>query len=368
MQKRLAMGWVVGVLALIGCGVEPATTTYGTGGNNANAGDGDGDEGEGDGDSEKVGDGDGDAVGDGDTAGDGDTGNECGSIEKEAEVERGPIDVVIALDSSGSMSDEICNVSKNLTALIEGLGKESRVTTIYQIGWGLISQITLFCGTADPLANLSIAKDAQRYKRIDTMVNSNDGLSVLLNQYDNYKGFLREGSPTHFIMVSDDEDHTMSAEQFKTQMEAKLGHKFYYHAIVAEGGTCRGSGVGNTHMALADMTGGEKLSICATDWSKLFKQLESAVVATAPLACDFDIPAPPAGETLDPDAVQVLFTPVTHEKQEFPKAADSAQCGSKLGWYYNAEQRIQFCPAACEMVKAGGALSIGFGCEASILL
>ena len=80
-------------------------------------------------------------------------------------------------------------------------------------------------------------------------------------------------------------------------METKLGHKFFFHSIVAEGPpSCAGTSTGTTYLTLSDRTKGEKLSLCAADWSVLFKKLESAVIESAPLPCDFEIPETPAGQ------------------------------------------------------------------------
>jgi hypothetical protein len=127
--------------------------------------------------------------------------------------------------------------------------------------------------------------------------------------------------------------------------------------------------VGTSYLNLADDTMGQKLAICTSDWSGLFKKLESAVIASAELPCDFEIPEPPAGEELDPGLVDVGFT-VDKKKESFPKAMDMAACGDKIGWFYDnneAPTRIEFCPAACTKVKAGGKIGIAFGCEPPIL-
>ncbi|MFT3924239.1 MAG: hypothetical protein QM778_17015 [Myxococcales bacterium] len=165
----------------------------------------------------------------------------------------------------------------------------------------------------------------------------------------------------------------MSGADFKTQMEAKLGHSFYFHAVVADGKNgCNGSSVGTTYLTLADQTMGQKLPICTSDWSGLFKKLESAVIASAPLPCDFEVPPPPGGMELDPDLVDVGFTaPDSKTKESFPKAKDMSACGDKIGWYFDnndAPTHVEFCPTACTKVKAGGKIGIAFGCAPPILL
>ncbi len=255
------------------------------------------------------------------------------------------------------MGDEFLQVVSNLGVFAEGLqtsGANAKVV-----------MMNLFGLLVDPVRDSQFGMDPNRYKYLPVNVDSWNALRVLLDQYDNYKSFLRPGAPKHFVVVSDDES-SMAADQFKTQMEAKLGGPFFFHAIVSDG-TCLGAfNRGTQYLNLADSTGGEKLPICSSDWTKLFKELESAVLESAPLPCDFEIPEPPAGQSLDENAVQVMFEPVGKAKTEFPKATDSAQCGDKLGWFYNND-RVEFCPSACDLVKTGGSVAIGFGCEPTIL-
>ncbi len=367
----LAMGLVMGT-----SGCSEAPPSFGGGGKGGPSGDGgaegdgdsddegDGDRGDGDGDS---GDGDGDdGDGDGDTLVEG----ECGSIEKTAELERGPVDIVLALDSSGSMAGGICDTAAQLTNLANSVGASTRVAAVYDMDplgpafWTSVNA-EVRCGAADPLAATELAKDTARYKHVKAYVDSNDAFQVLLNTFDQYKGFLRAGAPTHFIVVTDDNIKGMTADQFKTQMEQKLGHGFIYHSVAEGAGGCSGNSA--EHLKLSDLTAGKKVGICS-DFGTAFKDLEEALQASAPLPCDFEIPTPPEGQELDiEEGVRVLYAPPGGSKGEFGKATDAAQCGDKDGWYESGG-RIEFCPAACEKVKGGGTVGIGFGCAAAPLL
>jgi hypothetical protein len=59
--------------------------------------------------------------------------------------------------------------------------------------------------------------------------------------------------------------------------------------------------------------------------------------------------------------------PTTGDSEVFPKAANEGACGDKAGWHYNDEsdtpQSVVLCPSACERVKAGGTLNVGFDCK-----
>jgi hypothetical protein len=289
----------------------------------------------------------------------------CGSIEKTAELERAPVDIIIALDTSGSMADKICSVSKNLTTFADGVGMSTHVITDYTMGI-LGVETALLCGGQDPLAATALAKDPARYLNVPTNIDSWSALKVLLADFDKYKGFLRPDAPTHFVVVTDDQSN-MAGADFKTQMEAKLGHPFYFHSIVSDGigSSCSGTNNGTEYKSLSDATGGLKLCVSASDWTALFKQLEEAVVASAPLPCDFDIPPPPDGKEFDATKVQVRYKPADGNATEFPLASSADKCGDNTAWYYDdptKPKKIEFCSKACDTVKSGGSVGIAFGC------
>jgi hypothetical protein len=147
------------------------------------------------------------------------------------------------------------------------------------------------------------------------------------------------------------------------------------HAVAADGGllgggNCNGSGPGTEYFSAAMATKGDQISLCA-DWAKNFEMLQGSVIASAPLPCEYPIPAAPNGQALDPKAVQVLFTPQGGAAAEFAKAKTDAQCGDNVGWYYDdnaAPKNVRMCPKACELVKAGGGIELGFGCAPSVIL
>jgi hypothetical protein len=296
----------------------------------------------------------------------------CAAIEKEADLVRPPVDIVVALDTSGSMAPQVCNVSTNLTKFADNVGATTRVAAVYQMGFVLGTLTTALCGVYDPLAATALSKDAARYLHVNTEVDSNNALSALIEQFPTYSKFLRPGSPTHFLVVSDDESRPMQAPAFKTEMERLLGHPFYFHAIVADGqNLCLGAAVGTQYLTLADMTMGQKLSLCEQDWSVLFKKLEEAVAASAPLPCEFDVPPAPTGQTFNKNEVSVVYTAQGGSAAPFPRAKDKGACADKQGWHYDSfdqPKRIEFCPAACTQVRAGGKIAIAFGCQPPVIL
>lgn len=79
------------------------------------------------------------------------------------------------------------------------------------------------------------------------------------------------------------------------------------------------------------------------------------------LSCDLDLPDPPAGETLDPNKVNVVFTPEGGEENTLSRSDD---CADPNGWHYDnpsAPTRIELCDGACDTAKSGS-LKIVLGC------
>lgn len=80
--------------------------------------------------------------------------------------------------------------------------------------------------------------------------------------------------------------------------------------------------------------------------------------------CDFDIPAPPDGRTLDYNKVNVVFTPAGQAAQTLPY---NPTCTGGQGWHFddvNAPKKVLLCTNTCEVVKtqAGGAVDVAFSC------
>jgi hypothetical protein len=129
---------------------------------------------------------------------------------------------------------------------------------------------------------------------------------------------------------------------------------------------CGAAAPGDTYYALASATGGLTASICEHDWANIFDPLTEAVIASAPLPCNFPIPAPPTGQSLNPDKVGVgWLQPGVTDQQLFGRSDDADACGDKLGWYYDdakAPTQVLLCPATCTKVAAGGTIQIAFSC------
>jgi hypothetical protein len=295
-----------------------------------------------------------------------DSAADCGKVTQMAEGRLAPADIVWAIDNSPSMVDELAYVQQNIASFantISGAGVDHHVVML---------------SLADAALGTPLADDPSRYLFVPAPVDSSNALNVLLTQFADYSAFLRPEATLHFIVVSDDESF-MPAEDFRTQMERTVGKKFVFHAIASEdvnGLGCIGAcglpvvcgafSPGRQYYALADATGGEKISICTADWSMVFGPLQQAVIDSAPLPCEYEIPAPPTGSVLDPNRVNIEVVTPSTEARTLPRAVDQAACGTQVAWFYDnptAPARITMCPSACDAISGGGQVQIKLGCE-----
>jgi hypothetical protein len=133
---------------------------------------------------------------------------------------------------------------------------------------------------------------------------------------------------------------------------------------------CGGFAPGVQYYWLADQTGGQKISICIADWSMVFGPLQEAVIASAPLPCNYPVPPPPGGSSFDENKVNLEFTATgAMAAAVFPRAADEAGCGSELAWFYPPEgpTELRLCPEACSAAMAGGTIEIALGCDTVVV-
>jgi hypothetical protein len=83
------------------------------------------------------------------------------------------------------------------------------------------------------------------------------------------------------------------------------------------------------------------------------------------LSCEFQLPDPGAGQTVDPSQVNVFYG-----GQVVYNVPDVSKCDPAAGgWYYNgAKDRVLLCPASCDRIEAEkGRIDIELGCETIVI-
>jgi hypothetical protein len=314
------------------------------------------------------------ASGDGATQGDGALAN-CAAREVQADVMKvvQPADIIIAIDSSGSMDDEIRFVQMQMNAFSQQIvasGVDVRVILIGEAG--------AICIGA-PLGSGSCPADSNlpRYLHVDREVGSHDGLNVILDSYSEWSGQLRAGASKSFVIITDDEAADRpnnSAAAFSANLQALVPQMFSawtFNGIFVLQECALGEEVGQVYIDLVTQTGGVSGDLCLQDFKPVFDRLSQQIItgSVSELVCEWDIPDPPGEEQLDFAAVNVRYTESSGAQALLGKVPSSVECPKfKNGWYYDDEQNptaIHACPQSCtEMRKAAvSKVEILLGCK-----
>ena len=94
-------------------------------------------------------------------------------------------------------------------------------------------------------------------------------------------------------------------------------------------------------------------------------------ISDSTLACEYAIPKPAdSSMQLDPNKVQIVYTPASGEPLEVPKVPAVGGCATAPngGWYYDnpsAPTKISVCPCTCASFAAGR-VDVRLGCSPRI--
>jgi hypothetical protein len=107
---------------------------------------------------------------------------------------------------------------------------------------------------------------------------------------------------------------------------------------------------GYGYQALSKLTGSGRFPICQdAAYNVAFQKIAETAIVGAKATCEFDVPPPPVGQTLE-DAV-VKYTPSNGAPaQQFEKVADASACTPTS--YYVEPGQLRLCPEVCSLVQA----------------
>ncbi len=305
----------------------------------------------------------------------------CGSTMQSISVPQlppvtGKADIILIVDNSGSMSDEITETQDLLNAFsqtITGMNVDHRVVLLSwsgDPGVGFAKQST----TAPSDVGYDMAKwepitvpaplgGSAEFLQVDTVVLNGALLSSLVDHYEDYSTFLRPEASTHIIVITDDESH-LAHEEFSAFVEEHtLIANPTVHSIVAwapkaealvavgkpAGKGCpSGARYGQTYIELANESGGFKGSVCTQDWDVLYDGLAGQVVDTTSFSCQFALPMPAA--LVGAHGVAVSRVSATSSSPLF-EVSDGGACFGADAFYFDdaeAPTTIHLCPSACE--------------------
>lgn len=299
---------------------------------------------------------------------------ECEALSQEAKSKFKPVDIIWAVDTSGSMNAERKAVETNLNAFaqqITAAGIDVHVV--------LIADPSAMCIGA-PLGKGTCpgGSNAPGFLHVEKYVGSHSALSAFVGYYQAYKPVLRQNSIKVFTVVTDDNTKSgniNSAAEF-TQAVAGLDAGWFDDWKVS-GIFCTGKGcssncaaTGHTYNALVSQTNGVSGDLCggnAAGFTPVFDSLAKAIIDNKTLDCQWAIPPAPAGQTFDKTKVNVRFTSGANVGSDIYAVADATQCGPQGGWYYddpNQPTTISVCPATCQAIQSDptGKIDILFGC------
>jgi hypothetical protein len=321
---------------------------------------------------------------------------QCTGVSSTAEAQKQPADIIIAVDTSGSMSEEADQVQSNLNdfaTIITSSGIDVHVV--------LISDATVCIPAPLGSSNPCVVPDDNlpAYRHVLQTVASTDALEQILATYPQWQPSLRPNATKTFLVVTDDESD-MSDSTFSQQLLAldpPTFQGFTFHAIVGMGNPLQCFGfscpmnnpccytegpfgclsyaeeVGQQYLDLVSQSGGVSGNLCLQEFAPIFSDMAEGVIVASELSCDYAIPAPPEGETLDPTKVNVLYTPGGGMQQPiYNVPGGAADCGPEGGWYYDDPEsptKILICPATCEVLQADtmGQVDVEFGCATQIV-
>ena len=349
-------------------------------------------------------------------------GDTCAATSAAATLIKQPVDIVLVLDNSGSMEDELDAVEKNINvkfaSILQQSGVDYRVILISRHRKAARSDSeeasTSIC-VASPLSGLATCPapqpvNSERFFQYSIKIESTDSFDQILasyNQPDKFKlttlgwsEWLRPGAKKVFLEMTDD-NAVMAIDTFVQKLSAlspaqfgtDVAHPtFVFHSILGlqqkapvtapylasepiQTATCTGgnntvanAGVG--YQELSRRTGGLRFPLCAFEsYDAVFSTIANDVVTKSQLACDFDIPTPSDGQELDLSKVAVAFsqdgvsTPV-----QFGQAKTPADCQASA--FYIESNHIYLCPDTCATVKAGNGAKVDvlFTCQSQIIV
>ncbi len=354
-------------------------------------------------------------------------GEACAVTQAQATLQREPVDIIVVLDNSGSMSEELDAVERNLNVnfadVLESSGVDYRLILISRhrkaprTETGEASTSVCITQPLSPTQDCDSAPHpafGPRFFHYNTKVESTDSLQIVLDTYqqpipegyedrsdnapEGWSAWLRAGAKKVFLELTDD-DSELDSERFVEQLTTlapqhfatqALAPSFVFHSIVGlaekdppteayldseplQSRVCTAQSAdiddaGDTYQELSILTGGLRFPLCQFDaYDVVFQSIAEDVVVRSLLACDFAIPEPPTDAMLDLDRVAISHRDENGlEVGRLGQAPDPSSCQSDA--FTIEAGRLTLCPEACEVVRRdpGARLDVLFTCESQL--
>jgi hypothetical protein len=332
----------------------------------------------------------------------------CDSISQGVQTEKIPVDIMWAIDTSGSMREEAVAVQENVNAFSQqitaaGIDVHVGMMAAYPCiallpgtppicgGIGICVPPPLGMGQVQCAGNDS--KPPNFFHHQGGIIGSRDAAAIFINLFPEYRQIFRPNSLKYLVIVTDDDSTGGQAGAYADNpdkfiadytaldpmmRDANGAPKWKMSGIYAYSECQNASAIGNFWKSVIEKTGGVPGDICSCPsgqqaactqtFKTVFDSLAKTIVTAAkPLDCEYTIPAAPAGKTFDKEKVNVDLES-NGMKENIGWVQDASACHPELGgWFYDSNDmptRILTCPKSCDKIKGttNGSVSVAFGC------
>jgi hypothetical protein len=335
----------------------------------------------------------------------------CAAESLAAELQPKPIDLVMVVDTSGSMESASNaveqNINEKLADILGQSGLDYRVIALATYGAGEALCVGPPLGGADCQNPPPKPANTSHFYHYDKGTGSGSLLAAVLAWYDapdnsgaapnGWSAWLRPGSQKVFLVFSDTESASndpAAGDAFDAQLLMKdpaafgtaADRTYVFHSIIGlaqsspaaapwlptdplVSGTCTGMGddlgAGKSLQQVSILSGGLRFPVCEYDsFDVVFQTIADSVVEQAVIACDIPFPEPPDGETIDPSTVQVKYTPSDGGAAiSMSQVSGLADCQPNA--FYVEAETIHLCEQACSALQsdAKAKLDVLYGCD-----
>lgn len=347
----------------------------------------------------------------------------CATVSVEATLSKRPIDVVMIVDNSGSMFDDIAAVQANINASLAGILGAAKVDyRVILISLQQWSDTAEYICVEQPLSTVSCdlippapGINPPVFFPYSIEITSKDSWCKLLDTYNaalkddfnfapsGWSAWLRDSAFKVFVELSDDgvacgpyddKDTALGGDAAAAAFDAELRalsplsfgdaiqRNYVWHSIIGVSANApasapwlpadpvvlnlcnTGEKPGTGYQSLSVLTGGLRFPLCEhASYDAVFQAIAGDALASSGIECAFPIPPPPSGQTIDLDVVSVEYTPGGGgQAQTFQRVKDFASC--KPASFYIDGQTIRLCPETCGDVRKDSAakMNILFSC------
>lgn len=354
---------------------------------------------------------------------------QCVVSEPVATFESGTVDIILVLDNSDSMANEIEEVENNINVnfgnILAASELDYRVILLSSHRTARREEETTSICVAAPLSGVEDCDSASapiftdQFFQYTVTPRGTNSLDILLDTFqppfsdrgledfygqapNGWAEWIREGARKVVLIMSDTDDVMPTnafLSQFTSLSPGDLGSEgaplFAFHSIVGMrpksdptdaylptepvmGDQCGPdtgpdqlvTDAGESFQELSRRTGGLRFPLCeANGYDVVFQAIADEVVAENAIACAFPVPDAPAGRVVDLETLQLdLLAP--NQNLALGQVVSSEVCVPNAFYVDVDVDTVHLCPDTCLEARAlpDAQLQVVLGCESSLLL